>query len=383
MKKYTENIPLADSFPVLIVMQHRRIENNIWTSEKWEVEAVVAGGKDTDDEPVRSISRIGTDDEKYIWSNYQINLFKDEAESYYFNIISETPYVFVVCRDEEDGSQLTPFNVSVNYDEAASYMELDDQVFQVTMPPEIYRWVEAYVINNYVPVKKKKRKLENWKDETKRANHYMVKQSDKQEPATGFMQRWSRRKIDAKSEISEDSLEEKNPATTISTETVVDDYKIEEYKTDADMPPLERLTEESDFSGFLSPRVSEKLRKQALRKLFHLPFMNVVDGLDDYAEDYSSFAPLGDIIPQEMKRMLEREKAKEQEDHEKQEEQTLNNEYSDDVENIEIDERDNEVDKTQLTANEGRQSPEHKQLVQDNDLLNITPNHKNKVENNE
>lgn len=211
----------------------------------------------------------------------------------------------------------------------------------------------------------------------------MVKQSDKQEPATGFMQRWSRRKIDAKSEISEDSLEEKNPATTISTETVVDDYKIEEYKTDADMPPLERLTEESDFSGFLSPRVSEKLRKQALRKLFHLPFMNVVDGLDDYAEDYSSFAPLGDIIPQEMKRMLEREKAKEQEDHEKQEEQTLNNEYSDDVENIEIDERDNEVDKTQLTANEGRQSPEHKQLVQDNDLLNITPNHKNKVENNE
>ena len=181
----------------------------------------------------------------------------------------------------------------------------------------------------------------------------MVKQSDKQAPATGFMQRWSRRKIDAKSEISEDSLEEKNPATTISTETVVDDYKIEEYKTDADMPPLERLTEESDFSGFLSPRVSEKLRKQALRKLFHLPFMNVVDGLDDYAEDYSSFAPLGDIIPQEMKRMLEREKAKEQEDHEKQEEQTLNNEYSDDVENIEIDERDNEVDKTQLTANEG------------------------------
>ncbi len=171
MKKYTENIPLADSFPVSIVMQHRRIENNIWTSEKWEVEAVVAGGKDTDDEPVRSISRIGTDDEKYIWSNYQINLFKDEAESYYFNIISETPYVFVVCRDEEDGSQLTPFNVSVNYDEAASYMELDDQVFQVTMPPEIYRWVEAYVINNYVPVKKKKRKLENWKDETKRANH--------------------------------------------------------------------------------------------------------------------------------------------------------------------------------------------------------------------
>lgn len=171
MKEQTENIPLTDSFPVSIVMQHRRIENNIWQSEKWEVEAVIAGGGNTRDAPERTISRMGDGDEKYIWSNYQINLFKDEAESYYFNIISDTPYVFIICQDEEDDGQLIPFNVSVNYDEAASYMELDEQVFQVPMPPEIYRWLEIFVVNNYVPVKKKKRKLENWKDESKKVTH--------------------------------------------------------------------------------------------------------------------------------------------------------------------------------------------------------------------
>ena len=76
----------------------------------------------------------------------------------------------MVCQNEENESQLIPFKVSVNYDEAASYMELEEQVFQVPMPPEVYRWLENFVVNNYIPVKKKKRKLVNWKDETKKAN---------------------------------------------------------------------------------------------------------------------------------------------------------------------------------------------------------------------
>jgi len=163
---------LANKFPVSIVMQHRIIENNIWQTEQWEVEAVIAGAKEaTGNIPERKVSRIGSADEKFVWINYQINLFTDEAESYYFNIISDTPFVFVVCRDEEGDGELIPFSVSVNYDEAASYMELDDHVFQVPMPAEIYRWLEAFVVNNYVPVKKKKRKLENWKGKQQKANN--------------------------------------------------------------------------------------------------------------------------------------------------------------------------------------------------------------------
>lgn len=162
---------LTNNFPVSIIMQHRRIENNFWESEKWEVKAVIAGGDKNDGVPEKMISRIGVDDEQYIWKNYQINLFKDEVESYYFNIISDTPYVFVVCQDQEDDGHLIPFTVTVNYDEASSYMELDDEVFQVPMPPEIYLWVEEFVVNNYVPMKKKKRKRENWKDMNQKVQH--------------------------------------------------------------------------------------------------------------------------------------------------------------------------------------------------------------------
>lgn len=167
----SENNSLVSNFPVSIVMQHRIIENNVWLAEQWEAEAVIAGGSNADAIPEKTVSRIGSDEEKYIWINYQINLFADEAESYYFNIISDSPSVFVVCRDEEEDGELVPFKVSVNYDEASSFLELEEQVFKVPMPAEIYRWVEAFVVNNYVPVKRKKRKLEDWK-----GNHKKQKQ---------------------------------------------------------------------------------------------------------------------------------------------------------------------------------------------------------------
>lgn len=74
---------------------------------------------------------------------------------------------------------------------------------------------------------------------------------------------------------------------------------------DADMPSLDSLGEDSDYAGFLSPRVSEGLRRAALRKLFHLPHFNVTDGLDDYAEDYRTFEALGDIVTADMRHRME------------------------------------------------------------------------------
>ena len=67
------------------------------------------------------------------------------------------------------------------------------------------------------------------------------------------------------------------------------------------------LTPDSDYTGFLSPEVSESLRRLALRKLFQGAEFNVRDGLDDYDQDFTSFAKLGDIITADMKHLLEQE----------------------------------------------------------------------------
>ena len=128
-----------------------------------------------------------------------------------------------------------------------------------------------------------------------------------------FLHRWSRRKqADHQDEMLADPLPDPQPVATAAGQ--VDPQKApavvtdaQPALTDADMPPIESLTGDSDFSVFMSPKVSDQLRVQALRKLFHLPAFNVTDGLNDYDEDYTQFAGLGNVVTQEMRRMLKRE----------------------------------------------------------------------------
>lgn len=188
----------------------------------------------------------------------------------------------------------------------------------------------------------------------------MAEQIDKQEQSSGFMQRWSQRKIETQSLTSEMLFDEKNIAISESKEPapVV-------AKTDADMIPIDQLTEESDFSDFLSPKVSATLRKHALRKLFHMPFLNVVDGLDDYAEDYTNFEPLGDIVTHEMKRMFEREKLKA--------EQELNTMSSENNEaDTRMDETDPDSKQSELSAIEQQPKVASQEMTEEQELINLT-----------
>ena len=121
-----------------------------------------------------------------------------------------------------------------------------------------------------------------------------------------FYARWSRRKLESKTDL--DIVEE-----SVSPEQDADEELAVPALTDADMPALEALHDDSDYSGFLSPEVSDKLREVALRKLFHGKAFNIVDGLDDYDDDFITALPLGDIVTADMRHQaevkLEKEKA--------------------------------------------------------------------------
>jgi hypothetical protein len=111
-----------------------------------------------------------------------------------------------------------------------------------------------------------------------------------------FLARWSRRK----------QLRREEPETA-ELPAAPEVEELPAALTDEDMPPLEVLDENSDFSGFMSPEVSEGLRKLALRKLFQSAGFNLRDGLDDYDEDFTSFAKLGDLITCDMRFSMEQE----------------------------------------------------------------------------
>jgi len=119
-----------------------------------------------------------------------------------------------------------------------------------------------------------------------------------------FINRWARRKAEATARAGEET-ESAVPATV--EESAPDEVPpTSEPLTDADMPAIETLGEDADVSGFLSPGVSDDLRRAALRKLFHGPKFNICDGLDDYCGDYTKFEPLGDIITADMRFQMER-----------------------------------------------------------------------------
>jgi hypothetical protein len=122
-----------------------------------------------------------------------------------------------------------------------------------------------------------------------------------------FLERWSKRKTAArKGETAVDPLLA-STAVELSEDDAAAEAEPPPALTDADMPPLESLDKDSDYSVFMSPKVSDQLRTQALRKLFHLPAFNITDGLNDYDEDYTQFAGLGGVVTHEMKRLIKRE----------------------------------------------------------------------------
>ena len=62
------------------------------------------------------------------------------------------------------------------------------------------------------------------------------------------------------------------------------------------LPPVEKLTPESDFSDFMHPKVKEELRRLALKKLFSDPHFNIPDPFEPYSRDWNIAEP----IPPEM-----------------------------------------------------------------------------------
>lgn len=152
-----------------------------------------------------------------------------------------------------------------------------------------------------------------------------------------MLARWSRRKLEADKDASGNlpAAEQSVEAGAAAEPAEQPDAPVKPL-TDADMPDLATLSEESDFSGFMSPGVSDELRNLALRKLFHAPVFNIRDGFDDYDEDYTSFEKLGDIVTSDMRHQVEMQQRKLREALEQKQRQAVLDEAEiEDVEAVE------------------------------------------------
>ena len=106
-----------------------------------------------------------------------------------------------------------------------------------------------------------------------------------EEPSAGatgedFVSRWSRRKQEAReAPVQPPAAKRPDPKEPAP-----------------ELPPVDKLTIDSDYRAFFHPKVGEDVRRAALKKLFSDPRFNVMDGLDVYIDDYTQNEP----IPPEM-----------------------------------------------------------------------------------
>lgn len=154
------------SFPVSVILE-KRPSSSQWADAYWTVIGLIVGESEADDNATNNDSGMKllhsqNDIEQYRYAGLSVTLYKDECESYYHNLMSPKPGCYVIT-DKEDSEQPIPFKVSMSFDEAHSYQEGGKEIFAVDIPNELYLWIEAYVLDNYFPEKKRKRKLNDWK----------------------------------------------------------------------------------------------------------------------------------------------------------------------------------------------------------------------------
>lgn len=117
-----------------------------------------------------------------------------------------------------------------------------------------------------------------------------------------FLSRWSRLKagkpVDSEKEegSSLQAAEQKAPSV-VQSPAQPEEIQLPSLE---DVKKIDQLA--PDFSAFMQPGVDPEVQQAALKKMFSDPHFNIMDGLDEYIDDYSKPNP----IPSEMlKRMVQ------------------------------------------------------------------------------
>jgi len=154
---------LTERHTVAVVMQRTEVRRGQWSVPSWSAVSVVAGdnlvGKGSGRSPI--YERDG--EAQFLWSGLALALYHDLAEEYWYNLTGDKPSLYVICNESPDGD-LSPFRVTADHDSAAVCLESDDQVFAVPIPPEIYQYLEQFVVKHFVPRERKQRRRKNWSE---------------------------------------------------------------------------------------------------------------------------------------------------------------------------------------------------------------------------
>lgn len=157
----TSFVTALASFPVAILMTRKQLQRGKWSLPVCEAVGVVAGPQFEDATRSHAVVHSADGIEQSMWRGFRLELYRDAAENYWFNLTGAAPSLFVLCKKEGDGS-LVPVAVTADHEESVSAVEHDGAAFGVPIPLEIHDALEQFVMEHFKPEEPRKRKQHKW-----------------------------------------------------------------------------------------------------------------------------------------------------------------------------------------------------------------------------
>ena len=149
---------------VAVIMRCERIDNR-WQPWRWSLAEVVMHDPAFGTEPRQLLN--DEREQRWMFPGFRVELFRDDAEGYQLNVESPAPCWFVLWRmDEDDGGDAPrlarPVEVSLSYHEAGRWLDAQETVEQVPVPPEVLEVLQAFVAENYQPEPKRRKRPDSF-----------------------------------------------------------------------------------------------------------------------------------------------------------------------------------------------------------------------------
>ncbi len=170
---------MRPALDVSVIMRREPIVGAMsrWQSHRWVLESVVLEGEASTSLGQKTATKIvatieNDSSERWIHAGYRAELFADDAEGYYLNVTTDAPCWFVLWRMEdieEGGAGITdepiakPEMVSLSYHDAGRWLDAQETVEQVPLPPEVITWLQAFVDEHFVMETKRRKRPESFK----------------------------------------------------------------------------------------------------------------------------------------------------------------------------------------------------------------------------
>jgi len=158
---------------VAVVMRRERIKGAMsrWQSWRWVLAEVVLHEDGFGVEP--RLLYKSDDQERWLHPGFKVELFADDVEGYTLNLNTPAPCWFVLWRMEEKAAEMPepiakPTMVSLSYHDAGRWLDAQETVEQVSAPPAVIEWLQAFVDAHDVVEPKRRQRPQSFRSLTDR-----------------------------------------------------------------------------------------------------------------------------------------------------------------------------------------------------------------------